>query len=39
MGQRRKEAATFLGANEKALTEQPVWLFSGGPKVRETQFG
>ena len=31
MGQWRKEAATFLGTNEKALTERPVWLFSSGP--------
>ena len=27
----RKEAATFLKANEKALAERPVWLFSSGP--------
>ena len=31
IGQWRKEAATFLGANEKALSERPVWLFSSGP--------
>jgi menaquinone-dependent protoporphyrinogen oxidase len=31
MGQWRKEAATFLGTNEKALTGRPVWLFSSGP--------
>ncbi len=31
MGQWRKEAARFLEANEKALAEQPVWLFSSGP--------
>jgi menaquinone-dependent protoporphyrinogen oxidase len=31
MGQWRKEAATFLKTNEKALTERPVWLFSSGP--------
>ena len=31
IGQWRKEAATFLGANEKALAERPVWLFSSGP--------
>jgi menaquinone-dependent protoporphyrinogen oxidase len=31
MGQWRKEAATFLAANEKALAERPVWLFSSGP--------
>ncbi len=31
MGQWRKEAATFLGANEKALAGRPVWLFSSGP--------
>ena len=30
-GQWRKEAATFLEANEKKLTEQSVWLFSSGP--------
>lgn len=27
----RKEAATFLKANEKALAERQVWLFSSGP--------
>ncbi|MBU1660124.1 MAG: flavodoxin domain-containing protein [Chloroflexi bacterium] len=27
----RKEAATFLKSNEKALTERSVWLFSSGP--------
>jgi menaquinone-dependent protoporphyrinogen oxidase len=31
IGQWRKEAATFLKANEKALAERPVWLFSSGP--------
>ena len=31
IGQWRKEAATFLGANEQALSERPVWLFSSGP--------
>jgi len=31
IGQWRKEAATFLRTNEKALTERPVWLFSSGP--------
>ncbi len=31
MGQWRKEAAAFLNANEKALTERPVWIFSSGP--------
>ena len=31
MGQWQKEAATFLKANEKALAERPVWLFSSGP--------
>ncbi len=31
MGQWRKEAATFLKANEEALSERPVWLFSSGP--------
>ena len=30
-GRWRKEAATFLEANEKALAERPVWLFSSGP--------
>ena len=27
----RKKAAKFLKANEKALAERPVWLFSSGP--------
>ena len=27
----RKKAATFLKANEQALAERPVWLFSSGP--------
>ena len=31
IGKWRKEAATFLEANEKALAERPVWLFSSGP--------
>jgi menaquinone-dependent protoporphyrinogen oxidase len=31
IGQWLKEAATFLKANEKALAERPVWLFSSGP--------
>jgi menaquinone-dependent protoporphyrinogen oxidase len=31
IAQWRKEAATFLKANEKALAERPVWLFSSGP--------
>ena len=31
IGQWQKKAATFLQANEKALTERPVWLFSSGP--------
>jgi len=31
MGQWQKKAATFLRANEKALVERPVWLFSSGP--------
>jgi menaquinone-dependent protoporphyrinogen oxidase len=31
VGQWRKEAATFLEANEKALAKRPVWLFSSGP--------
>ena len=30
-GQWRKEAAMFLEANEKQLTDRPVWLFSSGP--------
>jgi menaquinone-dependent protoporphyrinogen oxidase len=30
-GQWRKEAAAFLKANEKALAERPVRLFSSGP--------
>jgi menaquinone-dependent protoporphyrinogen oxidase len=31
IGQWRKEAVKFLQANEKLLTERPVWLFSSGP--------
>ncbi len=31
VGHWRKEAATFLKANEKALAARPVWLFSSGP--------
>ena len=31
IGQWRKEAATFLEANAKQLSELPVWLFSSGP--------
>lgn len=31
VGQWNKEAATFLQANEKALAERQVWLFSSGP--------
>jgi len=31
IGQWRKQAAAFLKANEKALAERPVWLFSSGP--------
>jgi menaquinone-dependent protoporphyrinogen oxidase len=31
IGRWRKEAATFLKANEKALAERPVRLFSSGP--------
>lgn len=31
MGRWRKGAAQFLRANEKALAERPVWLFSSGP--------
>jgi len=30
-GQWRKEAATFLEANERQLAERPVWLFSSRP--------
>ncbi len=30
-GRWRKEAATFLAANEKTLAERQVWLFSSGP--------
>ena len=30
-GQWRKETADFLTANEQALSERPVWLFSSGP--------
>jgi menaquinone-dependent protoporphyrinogen oxidase len=31
IGMWRKEAKAFLKANEKALAERPVWLFSSGP--------
>ncbi len=31
IGKWQKEAAAFLQANEKALAERPVWLFSSGP--------
>ena len=31
IGRWRKEAVKFLQANEQALTEKPVWLFSSGP--------
>jgi menaquinone-dependent protoporphyrinogen oxidase len=31
IGQWQKKAATFLRANEKALAQRPVWLFSSGP--------
>ena len=31
IGSWRKEAAKFLQANEAALAERPVWLFSSGP--------
>jgi len=31
VGQWRKEAVKFLKANETALAEKPVWLFSSGP--------
>lgn len=31
VGKWRKEAATFLEANEKELADRPVWLFSSGP--------
>jgi menaquinone-dependent protoporphyrinogen oxidase len=31
IGQWQKKAANFLKANQKALAERPVWLFSSGP--------
>ena len=31
MGQWRKEASKFLTANEAALAQKPMWLFSSGP--------
>lgn len=31
IGQWRREAASFLKANEKILAQKPVWLFSSGP--------
>jgi menaquinone-dependent protoporphyrinogen oxidase len=31
IGRWQKQAANFLKANEKALAERPVWLFSSGP--------
>ncbi len=31
MGQWRKEAITFLEANEQTFAEMPVWFFSSGP--------
>jgi menaquinone-dependent protoporphyrinogen oxidase len=31
IGRWRKQATKFLNANEKALAERPVWLFSSGP--------
>ena len=31
IGQWRKEAAKFLEANEAALAQKPVWIFSSGP--------
>ena len=31
IGQWQKKAAAFLQANEEALAERPVWLFSSGP--------
>jgi menaquinone-dependent protoporphyrinogen oxidase len=31
IGRWQKQAAKFLKANEKALAERPVWLFSSGP--------
>jgi len=31
IGRWRKEAMTFLKANEEMLAERPVWLFSSGP--------
>jgi menaquinone-dependent protoporphyrinogen oxidase len=33
-GQWRKQAAEFLQANEKALAQLPVWIFSSGPTGR-----
>ena len=35
IGKWRKEAVTFLGANEAQLAERPVWLFSSGPPGEE----
>lgn len=31
IGKWQKDAVTFLKANEKTLTDRPVWLFSSGP--------
>jgi menaquinone-dependent protoporphyrinogen oxidase len=31
MGQWKKDAVNFVLANEKALAEKPVWIFSSGP--------
>jgi menaquinone-dependent protoporphyrinogen oxidase len=31
VGRWRKQAVKFLQANEKALAEKPVWIFSSGP--------
>jgi menaquinone-dependent protoporphyrinogen oxidase len=33
-GQWRKQAAEFLQANEKALAQRPIWIFSSGPTGR-----
>jgi len=35
LGSWRKEAARFLEANEKVLSEQPIWMFSSGPTGEE----
>lgn len=38
IGRWRKEAVTFLKANEKVLAEQLVWLFSSGPIMSRGRF-